>query len=99
MYPDNYTTASGVNFTFNNIAVDADRAEDMCNEQCGHLASYTSLTEQNDVENFYISNVSRRLLVLPALLICLLMLAALVPGRAAFAHTMQVTHSTTTSAT
>jgi hypothetical protein len=59
MYPDNYTTASGVNFTFNNIALSGSAAEDMCNDQCGHMASYTSLTEQNDVEQFYIQNVGR----------------------------------------
>jgi hypothetical protein len=57
MYPDNYTTASGVNFTFNNILLKGPAAEDMCNDQCGHLASYTSLTEQNDVEQFYIQSV------------------------------------------
>jgi hypothetical protein len=57
MFPDNYTTASGVNFTFNNIALNGSAAEDMCNDQCGHLASYTSLTEQNDVEQFYIQSV------------------------------------------
>jgi hypothetical protein len=59
LYPDNYTTSSGVNFTFNNIAVNFTRAEDMCNQQCGHLASYSSQIEQADVESWYIEQVSQ----------------------------------------
>ncbi len=57
MFPDNYTTASGVNFTFNNIAVNFTQAEDMCNQQCGHLTSYSSQIEQADVEVWYIEQV------------------------------------------
>ena len=55
--PDNYTNAQGVRWTFNNLATNQSAAEALCNMQCGHLASYTSAQEQNDVEGFYIDNV------------------------------------------
>ena len=58
--PDNYTNAQGVSWTFNNLATNQSEAQAMCNKQCGHLASYTSAQEQNDVEQFYISNVRGR---------------------------------------
>jgi hypothetical protein len=55
--PDNFTAASGVNFTFHNLWLSQQDAEDMCGSDCGHLVAYTSLVEQADTEGFYIDNV------------------------------------------
>jgi hypothetical protein len=56
--PDNYTSASGISYSFNNIPLGFADAEAICNTQCGHLAAYPNLPEQNDVEQYYIGRVS-----------------------------------------
>ena len=56
--PDNYTSASGISYSFNNIPLGFAEAEAICNTQCGHLAAYPNLPEQNDVEQYYIGRVS-----------------------------------------
>lgn len=55
--PDNFTAASGANYSFNNIPLGFSDAEAACNLQCGHLASYVNLPEQNNVEQHFISTV------------------------------------------
>lgn len=55
--PDNFTSANGVNYTFNNLALNQSASQALCNRQCGHLASYLTAQEQADVEIFYIDNV------------------------------------------
>jgi hypothetical protein len=55
--PDNYTSASGASYSFNNIPLGFAEAEAICNAQCGHLAAYPNLPEQNDVEQYYINRV------------------------------------------
>jgi hypothetical protein len=47
----------GGNFTFNNANLTYDAAESDCRAQGGHLASYNTLFEQQDVEDFLINNV------------------------------------------
>jgi hypothetical protein len=53
------STASG-NFTFNNANLTYDAAESDCRAQGGHLASYSTLFEQQDVEDFLVNNVGPR---------------------------------------
>jgi hypothetical protein len=53
-----YTAASGVAFTFSPVARSFDDAEADCNRQGGHLASYTTLAEQVEVENWFVGGVS-----------------------------------------
>jgi hypothetical protein len=55
--PDNYTSASGALYTFHNMPLGFDDALAVCVAQCGHLATYFNLPEQNDVEQYYVSNV------------------------------------------
>lgn len=55
--PDNYTSASGALYTFNNMPLGFDDALAVCVAQCGHLATYFNLPEQNDVEQYYVSKV------------------------------------------
>ncbi len=55
--PDNYTSASGARYSFNNMPLGFDDAQAVCVAQCGHLAAYFNLPEQNDVEQYYASKV------------------------------------------
>jgi hypothetical protein len=51
------TTSSGVQFTFNNNNYTYDAAEIDCQMQGGHLPSYETMREQQDVESFLVDNV------------------------------------------
>jgi hypothetical protein len=51
------TAGSGAQFTFNNNNFTYDNAEMDCQMQGGHLASYDTMQEQQDVESFLIDNV------------------------------------------
>jgi hypothetical protein len=54
-----FTIAStGAHFMFNNYNYTYNEAEQECQAQGGHLASYETVQEQLDVEAFLISNVS-----------------------------------------
>ncbi len=55
----NFIIAStGAHFMFNNYNYTYSQAEEECQKQGGHLASYETVQEQLDVEQFLISNVS-----------------------------------------
>ncbi len=50
----NYTTpVSNVTFLFNSTSTTYDDAESSCQMSGGHIAAYTSLEEQADVEQYY----------------------------------------------
>jgi hypothetical protein len=48
-------TSRAVNFTFHNYPAPAAEAEAVCNRLGGHLASYSSLYEQYEVEQYFIA--------------------------------------------
>jgi hypothetical protein len=52
--------STGATFMFNNYNYTAREAEEECQRQGGHLASYDTVQEQLDVEAFLISNVGAR---------------------------------------
>jgi hypothetical protein len=57
--PPIYTTKStNTTFVLNLTAMDQSTAEQYCIDKGGHLAAYVSSVEQNEVEQFYIKNVS-----------------------------------------
>jgi hypothetical protein len=56
--PVPYTSIDGTEFRFVNSLNDANGAELECNKLCGHLASYSSVAQQSEVEQFYESSVS-----------------------------------------
>jgi hypothetical protein len=51
-----YVAKSNATFVFNPMKLDQAFAQLACNDLGGHLAAYTSLEEQAEVENFYVSN-------------------------------------------
>ena len=51
------TPVSGATFLLDQRLVDFDTAESFCNTQGGHLAYYTSLEEQEDVETYFLAQV------------------------------------------
>jgi hypothetical protein len=53
--PPYTTTSTNVTFYYNATATDQASAEAACALSGGHLAAYTSAQEQNEVEQFYIS--------------------------------------------
>jgi hypothetical protein len=53
------TSSSGVVFSFNYWLRGTVDAQKHCNQQGGHLASYSSMLEQNEVEQAFIAGVSR----------------------------------------
>lgn len=56
--PFKFVSSSGVAFNFHNTPVSFEEAEKVCNQECGHIASYSSLAEQNEVEQGLIVAVS-----------------------------------------
>ncbi len=58
MRPANYTASSGFTYRLFNHKTTAGDAETMCQAQGGHLASFASGEEQQEVEDFLIGNVS-----------------------------------------
>jgi hypothetical protein len=48
--PYKFVSSSGVAFNFHNSPMNFAEAEAVCSKECGHLASYSSLAEQNEVE-------------------------------------------------
>jgi hypothetical protein len=56
--PQPYQATDGSSFQFNNLQADANGAEMGCQKQCGHLASYSSLSQQAEVEAYYEAAVS-----------------------------------------
>jgi hypothetical protein len=55
--PVPFETNDGTSFQFVNANQEGDQAELACQKLCGHLASYSSLTQQSDVEQYYESQV------------------------------------------
>jgi hypothetical protein len=53
------TPVSSATFLLDQRLVDFDTAEGFCNTQGGHLAYYTSLEEQEDVETYFLAQVGR----------------------------------------
>jgi hypothetical protein len=58
--PINMTSSSGVVFSFNYWLRGTVDAQKHCNQQGGHLASYSSMLEQNEVEQAFIAGVRAR---------------------------------------
>jgi hypothetical protein len=56
--PINMTSSSGVVFSFNYWMRATVDAQKHCNQQGGHLASYSSMLEQNEVEQAFVAGVS-----------------------------------------
>jgi hypothetical protein len=55
--PPVFKASSNASFTMNLEPLSQQQAEEACNGVCGHLAAYRSAREQNDVEQFYITQV------------------------------------------
>jgi hypothetical protein len=62
-----FTTKGGVSYTFNPQPKDHAAAEAMCNTQGGHLAMFTSQSEQSEVELGMAAAVSPKAATLPPL--------------------------------
>ena len=54
------TSSSGAVFSFNYWQRNASEAQTHCNQQGGHLASFSSLLEQAEVEQAFIDGVGCR---------------------------------------
>jgi hypothetical protein len=57
-----YNTTKGRTFMFSPTRASAAAAEQACRDQGGHLVSYASMAEQQEVERFFIEQVRLRLL-------------------------------------
>ncbi len=51
-----YNTSTNATFTLHTTATDFNTAERACNDAGGHLAYYTSLAEQQEVEQYFVSS-------------------------------------------
>jgi hypothetical protein len=58
--PDCVVTASGIKVCFNAKPATADEAQAVCGKQCGHVVSYGTQAEQDEVESTYTSLVGVR---------------------------------------
>ena len=50
--------ATGATFKYQGFLANGAAAEQVCRSEGGHLASFASLTEQNEVEQYYLQMVS-----------------------------------------
>ena len=48
--------STGITFYLNTTTANASEAEEMCKMNGGHLAAFTSLDEQKEVEQYYLVN-------------------------------------------
>jgi hypothetical protein len=58
-----FTSNDGTSFQFVNTNQEGDKAELACQKLCGHLASYSSLSQQSEVEQFYELQVGARVVL------------------------------------
>ena len=64
--PKYYNQYTNTTYILNTLPMPATAAEQYCNSQGGHLVSYTSLDEQHEVEDYFVSKVGREGRSLPA---------------------------------